>query len=149
MADDDAGTPWAELHWGEQLWRIVWGFVGGVFCLAFLAVILAAAINETRWTFTRVDTERVCRPGERGDCLLRTPGTVSSIDADGFIVAIDRPPYRRDVTSLAGPAPPVGTRVVTEDWRGRLVSILAPARGRRHTNQWPNPSNDALEAVAA
>lgn len=149
MADDDDDKPWAEKHWLEQIWIVFWSIVGGVIALSIVALLIAAAVNETRWTFTTVNVERVCIPGRHGDCLSRTPGVVSSIDEDGFTVAIDRPPFHRYITSLTDPSPPVGTRVITEDWHHRLVSVVDSAHGRRHTNQWPKPRNDALEALAA
>jgi hypothetical protein len=133
----------------ERVWAVVGGTITAVAMLAFGYLILSAAINETRWTFTRVDTEHVCRAGQRGDCLLRTPGLVKSIDELGFTLEIDRAPYRRHVTSLDGLQPAVGTRVVTEDWHGRLVSVFDPSMGRRHTNQWPSWTKDGFEALAA
>jgi hypothetical protein len=149
MADDDAEKPWAERDWLEKSVDVVGGVIGGLFALAIVGLLIAAAVNETRWTFTRVQTEHVCKAGHHGDCLTRTPGVVKSVADTDFTVAIDRAPYSRHITSLTGPAPAVGTRVVTEDWHGRLVSIVDPVRGRRHTNQWPSPRRDALEALAA
>jgi hypothetical protein len=64
-------------------------------------------------------------------------------------VSLDRAPYLRYVTSLSGQPPEIGTQVVLEDWHVRLVSVVDPVRGRRSTNQWPNPWKDALEALAA
>lgn len=148
MADDD-DTPWAEKHWLEKVWIVFGNIVRGVIALGLVAVLLAAAVNETRWTFTRVSTERVCSGARHVNCLTRTPGIVQSSDETGFTIAIDRAPYRRTITSLHGPAPPVGTRLITEDWHGRLVSVVDPARGRVHTDQWPKPWKDALEALAA
>jgi hypothetical protein len=149
MAVEDDDKPWSEMHWVEQGWVVLWGVVGGVLVLALVALLVAVAVNETRWTFTTVHTERVCSAGHHGDCITRTRGLVKSIDEAGFTVAIDRAPYRRTVTSLIDPAPAVGTRVSMEDWHGRLVSIVTPARGRLHTNQWPSPRKDASEALAA
>jgi hypothetical protein len=149
MADDHADKPWAERDWMEKSIAVVGSTIGGVFALAMTALLVAAAVNETRWTFTRVQTERICRAGHHGDCLTRTPGVVKSIADTDFSVAIDRAPYSRHITSLSGPPPAIGTRVVTEDWHGRLVSIVDPVRGRRHTNQWPSPWRDAFEALAA
>jgi hypothetical protein len=147
--EDDDDTPWSEKHWFEKIWIVVWAIAGGLFGLVIVAAVIMAAVNETRWTFTRVNPEHACTVGQSGDCLTRTRGVVTSGDDYGFTVAIDRAPYRREVTSLDNPGPPVGSRVVMEDWHGRLVSVVDSARGRRHTNQWPHPVKDALEALAA
>jgi hypothetical protein len=149
MADEAEDKPWSEKDWMEKTVAVVGTVVGGVFALVIAALLIAAAVNETRWTFTRVHTERVCKTGHGGDCLTRTPGLVKSVDGADFTVAIDRAPYRRTVYSFGDPVPSVGTRVVMEDWHGRLVSIVDPVRGRRHTNQWPSPRKDALEALGA
>jgi hypothetical protein len=150
MADElEADKPWAEMHWAERLWTVCSATMGVVFVGALAVVLLVAAVNETRWTFTHVRIERICKAGQHGDCLLRTPGLVKSVDDLGFTIAIDRPPYTRHITALSDPSPRVGARVVTEDWHGRLVSVVDPEEGRRHTDQWPSPAKDAAEALLA
>jgi hypothetical protein len=147
MADD--AKPSAEKSIGEQASDILGSIVGGVILLAIVAVLISVAVDETRWTFTTVTPSRVCANEQRSNCLFRTPGRVKLVDGSWFSVTVDQAPYVRDATLSHGPAPAVGSVVVLEDWNGRLVSVFDPARGRRRTGQWPNPSKDLLEAAAA
>ena len=147
MADD--GKPGAKKSTGDQASDIVGLIVGGVVLLAIVALLISVVVNETRWTFTTVTPSRVCTNEQRSNCLFRMPGRVKFVDGSWFSVTVDQAPYARDATLSHGPAPVVGSVVVLEDWNGRLVSVFDPARGRRHTGQWPNPSKDLLEAAAA
>lgn len=147
MADDE--KPWAERHSVEKFGTAVAWLIGGVMVLAFVAVLISVAVAETRWTFVRVAPSHVCAQEQRTNCLIRTSGRVKIAEGSSFTVNVDRPPYQRVATLSHGPAPTVGSVVVLEDWNGRLVSVFDPARGRRHTGQWPNPSKDMLEAAAA
>jgi hypothetical protein len=149
MADESEDKPWSETGPFEKIWIVAWSIVGGVLLLTIVALLIGVVVNETRWTFTRVNPERVCKGREHGHCLIATRGRVTSVDYQGFTVSIDRAPYRRYVTSLSGQQPKIGTQVILEDWHDRLVSVVDPVRGRRTTNQWPNPRKDALEALAA
>ena len=147
MGDD--GKPWAKQDVAEKFVTVVVWLIGGVIVLAFVAVLISVGVDETRWAFTRVAPSHVCVHEQRTNCLIRTSGRVKIAEGSSFTVNVDRPPYQRDATLSHGPAPTVGSVVVLEDWNGRLVSVSDPARGRRHTGQWPNPSKDLLEAAAA
>jgi hypothetical protein len=148
MTDDE--KPWAELHWLERGWCVFWGTILGVMVLAFAALLISVVVDETRWSFTKVTPGHICAHGQRSNCLIRTAGRVKTVDVLGsFTVTVDRAPYLRDAKLSHGPPPAVGSAVMLEDWNGRLVSVVDPARVRRHTGQWPNPRKDMLEAIGA
>ena len=128
-------------------------FLAHVAAGAWLALLVLAfsvpAIEETRWAFTEVVPDRVCADGESGSCVARTAALVVAADESRFTVSYDDARRARSVHVVDGPAPPVGTHVVLEEWKDRLVSVLPASGSRRHAQNWPNRRRDLAEGLSA
>jgi hypothetical protein len=63
---------------------------------------------------------------------------VQSVQRGYFTVGTDHAPYRVDLSVPDGRAPSVGTRLALDEWKGDVIAIVDPVRGRRHTGSWPS-----------
>jgi hypothetical protein len=121
---------------------------------AIVAVLLAIAflvplVEESRWAFTTVVPERICADGQTGSCLERFPARVVAANDTKFWVVYDDARRGRSIELEDGVVPRVGSRVILEQWKSRLVSVVDGHGRRRHTGQWPQRGHDFFEAIAA
>jgi hypothetical protein len=128
-----------------RLAHIAAGVVLALTALGFLV----AAIEETRWAFTTVVPARLCGDGQGGPCVTRTPALVVAANGSRFTASYDEARRARGVHVVDGPAPAVGSHVVLEEWKDRLVSVLGPSGQRRHAEEWPDLRHDLGEGLGA
>jgi hypothetical protein len=123
--------------------------VAGIVALLLGIALLVPLIEESRWAFTTVVPGRICADGQTGSCMERFPARVVAADRSKFWVTYDDARRGRQVELEDGFAPPVGSRIVLEQWKSRLVSVVDARDRRRHTGQWPRRDHDFFEALAA
>lgn len=125
--------------------HLVAGIVAVLLAIAFLVPL----IEESRWAFTTVVPERICADGQTGSCLDRFPARVVAANDTKFWVVYDDARRGRSIELEDGVVLRVGSRIILEQWKSRLVSVVDGHERRWHTGQWPHRGHDFFEAVAA